>query len=78
MGKRTGNKSEAKLRKAERKEMNAKMDAGWINVKVCLRLPPYKCSRVCRMVSKPPPPPLNIDFPLFYPHKVLQPPERIH
>ena len=45
MGKRTGNKSEAKLRKAERKEMNAKMDAGWINVKVCLRLPPYKCRR---------------------------------
>lgn len=33
MGKRTGNKSEAKLRKAERKEINAKMDAGWINVK---------------------------------------------
>ncbi len=35
MGKKGGNKNEAKLKKAERKEMNAKMDAGWINVKVC-------------------------------------------
>jgi ribosomal protein S18 acetylase RimI-like enzyme len=33
MGKKGGNKSEAKMKKAERKEMNAEMDAGWINVK---------------------------------------------